>query len=172
MNLTDAQKQIVTGWIADGLKLAEIQKRIGSEFGKTPTYMEVRFLVDDLKLVPKDPEPPKPVESATIAPASAPVPAATAPGAEPDLTPPMATPDEAVPAAAAGNVVVTVDQITRPGAVVSGVAKFSDGQSCAWYLDQTGRFGMVPPFPGYKPSQPDLLAFQGALERELAKLGI
>jgi hypothetical protein len=24
------------------------------------TYMEVRFLVDDLKLTPKDPEPPKP----------------------------------------------------------------------------------------------------------------
>jgi transposase len=57
MNLDDTQKQTVRAWIEDGQKLAEIQKRLGSQFGLQLTYMEVRLLVDDLKLVPKDPEP-------------------------------------------------------------------------------------------------------------------
>src|SRR5262245_47517741 len=54
MNLDDAQKQKVTGWIKEGLKLSEIQCNLASEFGIHLTYMEVRFLVDDLKLTPKD----------------------------------------------------------------------------------------------------------------------
>ena len=59
MNLTDEQRQRVAAWIEKGAKLAEIQNRLASEFGITLTYMEARFLVDDLKLTPKDPEPPK-----------------------------------------------------------------------------------------------------------------
>ena len=49
MNLNDAQKKSVVEWIAQGLKLSEIQRRINSEFGIVMTYIEVRFLVDDLK---------------------------------------------------------------------------------------------------------------------------
>ena len=48
----------MTAWIAEGLKLAEIQNRIASELGVQMTYMDVRLLVDDLKLVPKDEERP------------------------------------------------------------------------------------------------------------------
>jgi transposase len=59
MNLDESQRQKVAAWIADGAKLSEIQTRLMSEFGLKLTYMEVRFLVDDLKLTPKDPEPPK-----------------------------------------------------------------------------------------------------------------
>ena len=58
MNLDESQRQKVAAWIADGAKLSEIQTRLMSEFGLKFTYMEVRFLVDDLKLTPKDPEPP------------------------------------------------------------------------------------------------------------------
>ena len=61
MKLDEAQRSKVAAWIADGLKLAEIQKRLNSELGLTLTYLDVRFLVDDLKLTPLDPEPPKPV---------------------------------------------------------------------------------------------------------------
>ena len=60
MNLDEAQRQKVAEWIAQGLKLADIQNRLISEFHVTMTYMEVRMLVDDLKLTPKDPEPVKP----------------------------------------------------------------------------------------------------------------
>ena len=71
MNLDEAQRQKVVEWIGQGLKLAEIQNRLISELHVTMTYMEVRMLVDDLKLVPKDPEPVKPVESA-LSPTAAP----------------------------------------------------------------------------------------------------
>src|SRR2546427_9841619 len=64
MNLDDAQRRKVTEWIAQGLKLSEIQSRLGSELGLHLTYMDVRLLVDDLKLTPRDVEPPKSVGAA------------------------------------------------------------------------------------------------------------
>ncbi|HVU26201.1 MAG TPA: hypothetical protein VHG71_00425 [Verrucomicrobiae bacterium] len=156
MNLTEEQRQRVTAWILQGAKLAEVQSRLQSEFGIKLTYMETRFLVDDLKLTPKDPEPPKVVEP----------PAA----AKPPLTTKPIPPEEAA-TALGGNVSVTVDQITRPGAIVSGKVIFSDGQKADWYLDQTGRLGVIPAQQGYKPSQADVQDFQTALQSEVAKLG-
>ena len=61
MNLTDEQRQRVAAWIAQGAKLSEVQSRLAEELGIKLTYMDTRFLVDDLKLTPKDPEPPKPL---------------------------------------------------------------------------------------------------------------
>jgi hypothetical protein len=58
MELSEEQKKTVAVWIAEGLKLSEIQERMGEAWGLRMTYMEARFLVDDLKLMPKDPEPP------------------------------------------------------------------------------------------------------------------
>jgi len=66
---------------------------------------------------------------------------------------------------------VTVDQVTRPGSLVSGKVKFSDGKTAEWYLDQMGRLGFVPKEQGYKPSQNDLMDFQAELQNELARLG-
>ena len=165
MNLSDEQRQRVTAWILEGAKLSEVQNRLAAEFGLKLTYMEARFLVDDLKLTPKDPEPPKVVASppaAAKAPAAplttTPVPAGEAPAADEVLPP-------------ASNVVVSVDQITRPGAIISGKVNFSDGQTADWYLDQAGRLGVVPKQQGYKPSAADVQEFQLALQREVAKLG-
>src|SRR5262249_41923373 len=70
-----------------------------------------------------------------------------------------------------GNVSVTVDHVARPGALVSGIVTFSDGKTAEWYLDQAGRLGVVAKEQGYRPSQPDVLAFQTQLQRELAKVG-
>ena len=157
MNLDENQRQRVTAWILQGAKLSEIQSRLAEEFGLRLTYMEVRLLVDDLKLTPKDPEPPKNVE---LPPAAAP----KATGAK-DATP------IAEPPPAAGKVSVSVDQLTRPGAVVSGKVTFSDGQTADWYLDQTGRLGVVPKQQGYKPSAADVQQFQMALEKEISRMG-
>ena len=156
MNLNETQQKIVATWVAEGLKLAEIQTRLAAELDLRLTFMEVRLLVDDLKLKLKDPEPPKPVT---------PTPAPTAAGSP--------VPAEAAfPApTAAGTVSVAVDQLARPGALVSGKVTFSDGMNADWYLDQSGRLGLVPQQPGYKPSAGDLQQFQAALEREMAKLG-
>src|SRR4030095_12348495 len=58
MNLDEAQRRQIAKWIEEGLKLSEIQSKLASEFGMRMTYMELRFLLDDLKLKPKDKEPP------------------------------------------------------------------------------------------------------------------
>jgi hypothetical protein len=155
MNLTEEQRQRVTAWILQGAKLSEIQNHIAQEFGMRLTYMETRFLVDDLKLTPKDPEPPK-IEKP-------PVPEAKKP-AEPPKTP--------ADAAKPGGVSVGVDQIARPGALVSGKVTFSDGQKADWYLDQMGRLGVVPAQQGYKPPAADVQQFQIALQEELQRMGM
>ena len=151
MQLTHDQKREVASWIASGAKLSEVQQRLGAEFGVRLTYMEARFLVDDLKLVPQEKAQPAekipdPAESA--APAEAPAPA---PG---------------------NGVCVEVDAIMRPGALVSGRVTFSDGVSADWSLDQAGRFSMLPSQEGYRPSQVDLAEFRKTLERELSRQGL
>jgi len=161
MNLDQAQRNKVVEWIAQGLKLSDIQNRLISEFGLRVTYMEVRFLVDDLKLTPKDPEPVKPTESALTAPAGAAPAAAKA-------TSPIAAPAAAKP----GGVVVSVDQITRPGSVVSGKVTFSDGNIADWYLDQMGRLGLAPQKQGYRPPAADVQQFQTVLDAELSRIGM
>ena len=162
MKLDDNQRQTVAKWIAEGAKLSEVQNRLASELGIKLTYMEARFLVDDLKLTPKDPEPPK-----VVAPPAADKPAA--PGLTTTPVPAGEVADEVLPPAS--KVSVIVDQITRPGALISGKVNFSDGQAADWYLDQTGRLGVVPKQQGYKPSPADVQDFQLALQQEMAKLG-
>jgi hypothetical protein len=159
MNLTDEQRQRVTAWILEGAKISEVQNRLVSEFGIKLTYMEARFLVDDLKLTPKDSEPPK-----VVAPPPGP------PVAEPAKLTTEKNPAPVGTLAASG-VSVSVDQITKPGAMVSGKVTFSDGQTADWYLDQPGRLGVVPKQAGYKPSAADVQDFQLALQQEVAKLG-
>jgi len=168
MNLNDAQKKSVVEWIAQGMKLSEIQRRINSEFGIVVTYMEVRFLVDDLKLTPKDPEPPKPVELAGRQSGGDSTIAGPAPlKAEADKV--MSEANRGVPPG--GGVSVKVASVARPGALVSGSVTFSDGNSAEWHLDQMGRLGLSPKQPGYKPSPADLEAFQIELQDALQKLG-
>jgi hypothetical protein len=163
MNLDDAQRKTVAEWIGQGLKLSEIQTRLASELGLTMTYMQVRLLVDDLKLTPKDPEPSKAVDAVLPAPDAAGRPAPRQPG--------VVAPKPAQPAGGQGKVSVSVDQLARPGALVSGKVTFSDGKTASWQLDQTGRLGLIPQEPGYRPPASDVEQFQMALEAELSKAG-
>ena len=155
--LTDEQKQAASSWIQGGAKLSEIQDRLDKEFGVRLTYMDVRLLADDLKVTPKDPElPPPPATEPAEVPAAT---SALAPDASPSPAP-------------GGGVSVTVDQLARPGAMVSGKVTFSDGQKADWHMDQYGRLGLVGPQPGYRPPAKDIPEFQAALDRELAKMGM
>ncbi len=166
MNLDETQRQKVIGWIGEGLQPAEVQKRLGAEFGLSLTYMEVRLLLTDLDLKPKDKEmPAAPTAQAATIPA-----AGTGSAGVDDAagTAPVGDPLDGPPG---GGVSVTVDQLTRPGAVVSGKVTFSDGKGAEWYLDQMGRLGLMPKDKGYKPPQADLMEFQTALQDQLAKLG-
>jgi hypothetical protein len=159
--LTDEQKQTVASWIQGGAKLSEIQDRLDKELGVRLTYMDVRLLADDLHVTPKDAESAAPAAPPAEATESAPAPAAA------DETPAGET-----GAPAGGGVAVAVDQVTRPGALVSGKVTFSDGQRAEWYLDQYGRLGLVAAQEGYRPSQADIADFQATLDRELVKLGL
>ncbi len=160
MSLTDEQKQQVSGWVAAGEGLAEIQRRLESEFGAQMTYMEVRFLVDDLELdlVDKEESKPKtPPEDAADVPAVA---------AEADLV------DDG-PTGGMGNVSVEVDEVMRPGAALSGSVTFSDGEKMGWQLDHYGQLGLLPgKTEGYRPSEGDIMEFQRALEVALRKKGM
>jgi hypothetical protein len=168
MNLDDAQRKLVVTWIGQGLKLSEIQKRLETELGLRLTYMEVKLLIGDLQVLPKDVEPQRTVDLGAKSTGPAAAPAATPPGGA-DAFPPGDPGEEPPPGAS--RVQVAVDQITRAGAVVSGTVTFSDGKQGAWYLDQTGRLGLAPMEKGYRPPAADLPEFQAVLERELAKLG-
>ena len=171
MTLNEEQKKQVIQWINAGAKLAEIQSRLEKEFGARITYMEVRFLVDDLKVLPKDPvetKAPTPPGKAVATPLTAPnSAAASAPAKEIPLE---LEPEPALPGGA-GRVTVTVDNVVRPGAMISGNVTFSDGKSAGWYLDQMGRLGMAPMEKGYRPSPADVEEFQMALQDELARKG-
>jgi len=140
--LSDTQKSAVRSWLQEGIQLPEIQKRLAADFNASLTYMEVKLLVSELAVLPKDQEPPKAMEL----PAAAPAPAPVAPAA----VPPRPAPSAATPGAAPGRaaVTVTVDQIARPGALASGNARFSDGKQAGWFLDEAGRLVLVAPVPG------------------------
>lgn len=170
MNLDETQRKRVAEWVAQGLKLSEIQTRLDSELGLRLTYMEVRFLVDDLKLTLKDAERPKVAASPLTAPATPPSAGAKPGHGHGHGTAP--TPQPAPAAAAPGGVSVSVDHLARAGAVVSGKVTFSDGNRAEWHLDQTGRLGLVPEKSGYRPPASDVQQFQMALETELSRMGL
>jgi len=167
MALNPQQQQTVATWAREGVSLAEIQSRIGTEFGVTMTYMEVRFLVDDLKVDLPPPPPPPPA------------------AAPPEAAPPAGKPaarkggglfgfgrkDEPAAAEPPAGVVVDVDRVMKPGTLISGTATFSDNETAKWFMDETGRLGFQPTTPGYKPSAEDIQDFQMALQGELRKLG-
>ena len=145
MQLTDEQKNTVARWVGEGATLADVQRRLKDECGVGLTYMDVRFLVDDLKLQLK--EQPKPSEAADR------LAAAKQEGESERHGGPV------------GGVTVSMDAVTRPSALASGKVTFSDGETAEWMLDQTGRLGLNPSKPGYRPSEADVMAFQQELQR-------
>lgn len=147
MNLNDTQKIAVREWIAAGLDLSKIQSKLSAEFGIRLTYMEVRFLVDDLGIVPQDAETAASDESS-------------------DLNTPL--PGESPAKDSAAGVSITVDQITRTGALASGRVTFRDGKGASWSLNQLGQLGLSPDEQGYKPTQEDFMNFQLELQKKLS----
>lgn len=145
MQLTDEQKAVVAGWVRDGLSLAEVQKRMEEEFSVRMTYMDVRFLVDDLDLEVASPAPVFNDPSKEVS---------------------------AEPASAPGKVSVSLDKVARPDSLVSGQVTFSDGVTAQWHLDQMGRLALNPSQPGYQPSQEDVQKFQEELRGAVEKSGM
>ncbi|MES2997514.1 MAG: hypothetical protein V4733_11955 [Verrucomicrobiota bacterium] len=125
-----------------GATMSDIQRHLKNEFDHSLTYMDTRFLVLDLGIELKEEEKtPEPLEAEKPAP---------------------------VPT---GQVTVTMDTLALPGALVSGKVTFSDGETAIWMLDQSGRPGLDPDTPGYKPTAEDVREFQTQLRALIQKSG-
>ena len=122
--------------------MSDLQRHLKEDFGFSITYMDTRFVILDLCI--QLIEEPKEVPQAAV------------------KTAPVAT----------GKVTVTMDALTLPGALVSGKVTFSDGETAIWMLDQSGRPGLDPDTPGYRPTQADIMAFQQQLRVLIEKSGL
>ncbi len=157
MDFSEEQKKSIAQWVADGAKLSDIQSRVDQEFGISLTYMDIRFLIDDLGLEIKDQ--PKAVDK--------------------DLrnAPPLKSTDSVdsgvpsvVPESGSG-VSVNLHRVYQPGAIVSGDVTFSDGQQAVWSLDQSGQLALNAGTDDYQPSEVDLQDFQRKLSNLLQSQG-
>ncbi len=188
MSLTPEQKSAVSTWIAAGDNLSAVQKKLREQFQLSLTYMDVRFLVDDLNLTLKDPAPKADTSDVTKAKAPTPAPAekkgildkakeklglgqVPADDAGTDLNA-DALEEDALPPAP-GKVVVELDALTlSPGAIASGTVTFSDGVTGKWVVDQYGRPGFTSiSQPGYRPTPEDGQAFMQELDAALRQKG-
>ena len=157
MEISDAQKAAITQWIQEGRSLADVQRSLREAYEISMTYMDVRFLADDLDIAvveeeTGEPEAPEvePAEDVTAEPAEA----------------------ELVEEGAHGTVTVDVDAIPRPGSLVNGTVVFSDGVSLGWQLSAAGQLGLIPgDDPEYRPSPEDVQSFQSQLQEVLRKKG-
>ena len=150
MNLSDEQKAVVSQWVSEGESIANIQNLLKEHFDLGLTYMDVRFLVDDLGVVYKD--------SNEIA--------------EDTEDKESETEEATEENNETGGVIVDVDAVIRPGSLVSGNVRFSDGVALGWQLTSTGQLGLIPgDDPEYRPSNEDLQAFQTQLQDVLKEKG-
>ena len=156
--LTEEQVTTIKSWAAEGDQLADIQKRMEDELKVRLTYMDTRFLILDLGIELQS------VVEEVVEEADA--------DEEKEIPAEELTEDDLEilpPPAAGGPVRVTVDEIARPGLMVSGRVTFSDGQGGGWYVDEMGRLGVDPDKEGYRPSEVDVATFQKELQTLMDK---
>ena len=151
MKFTDEQKSAVVEWLGQGRSLSDIQQALKVDYDLTITYMELRFMVDDLEIPLNEDPVEDPVDASEDASEAVLEP-------EPVLDP--------------IGVQVDVDALLLPGALVSGSVTFSDGESLKWQLAATGQLGLIPgDNPDYRPSPEDVQSFQEQLEEVLRSKG-
>jgi len=197
MTLTPEQKQTVTSWVVAGDNLSAIQKKLSEQFQLSLTYMDVRFLVDDLGLELKNAAPKALTDIGKAPPANPAGGPTDAPekkslldrakeklGLTKDATDDpqddvaeedLADDAESFDAPPGGGAVkIAVDNVTLiPSALASGTVTFSDGVTGKWIVDNYGRPGMTEiSQPGYRPSPADAQAFMQELSRALQKKGL
>jgi hypothetical protein len=168
MTLTPEQTKTVSEWVAAGDNLYTVQKKLADQLKVSMTYMDVRFLVDDLNLQLKDPEPK--ADASDVSKSPAPKPAAEKKGFFDKAKEKLGLADDGGETAPApGGVRVAVDKVSlNPNAMASGTVAFPDGVTGKWIVDLQGRPGLVEVSkPGYRPSPADAQAFMQELSTAL-----
>lgn len=149
MALTQEQSDEIKKSLQGGANVGDIQKLLSEKFGINMTYMDVRFLLDDLNLELVDkPEPKKPEAEASASPAEVPA-------------------SLKAPQAQLGGVQLELSPVMRPGMIAAGNVTFSDGVKASWEIDQDGRLRLDGAAPDYRPSDADLADFQTKLRSAL-----
>ena len=143
--VTAEQLEMVRQWASLGVDLNGIQKNLAAECGVHMTYMDVRFLLLD--------------HGIEIATAAVPV--------EEKKPEPAPEPESAPQPAADGQLVVTLDELTLPGTLISGKVAFASGTRGGWQIDQLGRFAWNA-LEG-QPTPEELQAFQMELTKLLSR---
>ena len=146
--VTAEQLEMVRQWASLGVDLNGIQKNLAAECGVHMTYMDVRFLLLD--------------HGIEIATAAVPV--------EEKKPEPAPEPESAPQPAADGKLVVTLDELTLPGTLISGKVTFASGTRGGWQIDQLGRFAWNA-LEG-QPTPEELQAFQMELTQIMSRGGV
>ncbi|MEC5128029.1 hypothetical protein VSU19_14785 [Verrucomicrobiales bacterium BCK34] len=164
-SLSDEQISQIQSWADGGDVLSDIQLKLAETFELKATYLETRFLLEDLKieLLPT-PEPKKEEEEVPEEVAEETTGESEATPAADETPAPAPTGDESA--------TVTIDKVLRPEALISGRVVFNGGEAAAWWLDQMGRLGFEPDSKDFKPSEAQAMAFQKELQLAVQSSGI
>lgn len=171
MKLSQEQIDAVREWVAQDAGISEVQKRLVEKFGVNMTYMDVRFLIDDIGAELHDKPEPKPAADSSVAEQhSAQVGGDDAENGAESMADSdgMAVADADAAQSGAGSVKVSLSPIQRPGTLAGGDVVFSDGEKAEWFVDQMGRLSLSAQTQGYRPSQSDIIEFQTQLQNLLS----
>ncbi len=125
--LSPDQVQALRVWAEKGLDLNAIQKKLYEELGLKLTFMDTRFLLQDLEISISRPEPAQEME---MIPESV----QESQASQADEFVSSSTPPDPL----LGKTQVTVDEITLPHALISGKVLFKSGAQGVWNIDRTG----------------------------------
>ena len=150
MDLTKEQVDFVSNLVNSGESIAKIQSLLKENFSLSLTYMDVRFLVDDLGV-----NYPKVIEDQ-----------------DSKIKEEEFNDSNKLIDSSNKGVIVDIDAVVRPGALVSGTVVFSDKVKMNWQLSSAGQLGLIPgDDPDYRPLPEDMQSFQEQLQKVLQEKG-
>lgn len=151
-------KRFVAQKLQEGIKLSDIQNLLADELDCRMTFLDLRLLAAELEDVDWSQFDPKEKKAEEAPAPAAPAADEATPAAEPAADPAA----EAAPAAA-GNTVVELSRLSRPGAMAHGTVTFASGVTAEWLIDEMGRLGLDK--VSGKPTEQDIQEFQIELRK-------
>ncbi len=150
MTLDDSQKETVSGWVNEGKSIADVQRLLLEEFSVSMTYMDVRFLIDDLGVHMEE-----------------------ASDEESEDTTETVEEPEVVDEGLGNSVSIEVDGVNPPGSLMSGSVTFSDRETLKWQLLANGQLGLIPgDNADYRPSPEDMQDFRAQMDDVVRSKGL
>ena len=148
-------KRFVAQKLQEGIKLSDIQTLLADELQCRMTFLDLRLLAAELEDVDWskfDPQEKKAEEA----------PAPAAPAAE-EAVPAAEAAEAGEAPAVAGNTVVELSRLSRPGAMAHGTVTFASGVTAEWIIDEMGRLGLDK--VSGQPTEQDIQDFQVELRK-------